>query len=112
METPWAVTEDKVRAVVEQLVALCQPRKIILFGSFVREQMNRNSDLDVLVIVQDDVADARKESVRLRRALRSIAMPIDILVIQEHRLRELADVPGLVYREALINGHVAYESET
>ncbi len=39
-------------------------------------------------------------------------MPMDILVISERRLRQLADQPGLVYREALKNGQVVYEAAT
>jgi hypothetical protein len=37
-------------------------------------------------------------------------MPMDILVISEDRLRELADQPGLIYREALRHGKVVSES--
>ncbi len=37
-------------------------------------------------------------------------MPIDILVVRETVLRECADVPGLIYREAMKNGKVVYES--
>jgi hypothetical protein len=43
-----------------------------------------------------------------RRALRGISMPMDILVIPEKRLQELADQPGLVYREAVRHGQVVY----
>jgi hypothetical protein len=35
---------------------------------------------------------------------------MDILVVSENELRELAAVPGLIYREAIKNGRVVYES--
>ena len=31
-------------------------------------------------------------------------MPMDILVVPQSRWEELKDIPGLVYREALMNG--------
>ena len=56
------------------------------------------------------VKSPRKESVRIRQALEGVSMPMDILVIPENRLKELGDRPGLVYREALRNGKVLYDS--
>lgn len=32
----WQVTQEKVQAAIEKIVAISQPRKIILFGSYVR----------------------------------------------------------------------------
>jgi len=110
MSVSWAVTPEKVRAAIKRILEACSPRKLILFGSYVRGGMNSNSDLDILVVTGDDVVNARKESVRIRRALRGISMPMDILVVPEARLKELADVPGLIYREALDQGEVVYES--
>lgn len=110
MTTSWEVTSEKVAAAVRRIVELSHPRKVILFGSYVRGGTDVNSDLDILVVTSDDITDARKESVRLRRALRGISMPMDILVIPEPKLAELADAPGLIYREALAHGKVVHES--
>ena len=37
-------------------------------------------------------------------------MSMDILVVSENELEELASMPGLIYREAIRNGTVVYES--
>lgn len=110
MSVPWEVTPEKVRAVVEKIVEISHPRKVILFGSYVRGSMNINSDLDVLVIAGGKIENPRKESTRIRRALKGILMPMDILVVQEDTLKEIVDMPGLIYREAIRNGKVVYES--
>jgi hypothetical protein len=72
--------------------------------------MHSNSDLDILVVAGDKIDSPRKESVRIRRALKGIVMSMDILVVPENELRKLATVPGLIYREAIKNGKVVYES--
>jgi predicted nucleotidyltransferase len=110
MTIPWQVTHEKVKAAIDGIVAVSKPRKIILFGSYVRGAPGVHSDLDVLVVVSEPVDNPRRESIRIRRKLKGILMPMDILVISEDRLQELAEVPGLIYREALRNGKVAYES--
>ena len=110
MDVPWAVTREKVDAALQKIIEVGHPRKLILFGSYVSGTTHRNSDLDILVVTGDDVENPRKESVRLRRALKGILMPMDIVVIQESLLKELADTPGLIYREALKRGKLVYES--
>ena len=92
----WEVNAEKVEAAVRRIVEVSRPVRLILFGSYVTETTNLNSDLDVLVITRDGVADARKESVRIRRALRGISMPMDILVVPKSKWDELKDVPRLI----------------
>ena len=110
MAIPWEVTSQKVSAVVEKIIEISKPRKVILFGSYVRGDMSVNSDLDVLIVTDRNIENPRKESVRIRRALRGILMPMDILVVQEKDLEAMADTPGLIYREAIRNGKGVYES--
>ncbi len=110
MSASWAVTPEKIKGAVQKIVGIEQPRKIILFGSAVRGKINDNSDADFLIVTRDEVASPRRESVRIRRALRGLSMPMDILVISEKRLQELADQPGLIYREALRTGKVVYDA--
>jgi len=104
------VTSENIQAAIQEIVRIGRPRKVILFGSALRGETNVHSDLDILVVTGDKVQSPRKESVRIRRALRGISMPMDILVISEEQLREVADEPGLIYREALRHGKVVYES--
>lgn len=112
MKKSWVVTPEKIEAAVHRVVSVAHPRRVILFGSAAHTRGRVPNDVDLLIINRHEVASPRKESVRLRRALRGIPMPIDILVISERRLQELADQPGLVYREALQGGKVVYEAAT
>ena len=109
---PWKVTPDKVRAVVEKIIEISAPRKLILFGSYVRGDVHRDSDLDVMVVTDDGIENTRKESIRIRRALKGLRVSMDILVVTESKLKELGDAPGLIYREAIRHGKVVYERQT
>jgi predicted nucleotidyltransferase len=110
MNVSWAVTPEKIDAAVKRIISTARPRRVILFGSAVRGETNINSDLDILVVMDKEVESPRRESVHIRRALRGLSMPMDILVVSEERLRELADRPGLIYREALKHGKVVYDA--
>ena len=60
-------------------------------------------------MVSENVNNCRRESVRIRKALRDISMPMDILVIRAQELRELVDVPGLIYSTIMKEGRIIYE---
>ncbi len=92
---------------VSLLVEAAHPRKIILFGSYTRDEQTADSDLDVLVIL-DAVHDRFDEMVRLRRALAPIKMPMDVLVYSEDDIRERGQWLGTALREALQEGWVLY----
>jgi len=109
MSASWMVTPEKVNAAVDRIIETAHPLKIVLFGSYVRGEMHRHSDLDVLVITRDDIENPRRESVRIRRALKGILMPMDIIVVPHSWLSRYAEHPAFIYREALRNGKVVYD---
>ncbi len=98
-----------MKAVLERLIAVARPRKIILFGSYVRGQVGPDTDLDVLVVTENCVSNPRTESVRLRDAVSDVDMSMDILVVPEAQFDALRDTPGLIYREACEQGRLVYE---
>ena len=110
MAASWEITPEKVDQAIEKIIHISQPKKLILFGSYIQGKSRRNSDLDILVVAGSGLISARNESIRIRRALKGITMAMDILVIPEDKLEELSVSPGLIYREALNQGKVVYES--
>lgn len=72
MTVSWRITPQKVKTAIDRIIETSKPSKIILFGSYVSGKMHLNSDLDVLVVAKDAVENPRKESVRIRRALKGI----------------------------------------
>ncbi len=112
MHKTWAVTPTKIQAAVKRVVKTAHPTRVILFGSAARGGRRTPNDVDLLIVRDEEVRSPRKEGIRIRRALRGIPMPMDILVISERRLREVADQPGLVYREALREGKIVYDAST
>jgi predicted nucleotidyltransferase len=77
--------------------------RAILFGSAARGELTRDSDLDFLVI-EPEVENPALESVRLRRVLADVLVPMDIIVASEHRVQEWRDVRGSLIHAALTGG--------
>lgn len=77
--------------------------RVFLFGSAARGEAGRHSDLDLLVI-EPEVENPARESVRLRRTLDGMLVAADIIVVSEQRVREWRDVYGTVIHTALSEG--------
>lgn len=99
---------EQLPEITRRIVQTSNPEKIILFGSYARGKANADSDLDLLVIVPK-AQHLRQESIRVRRALRGLLVPVDIIMATSEQIRRLGNVTGLVYQSALREGTVLYE---
>jgi predicted nucleotidyltransferase len=80
-----------------------QPARVLLFGSHARGDARSDSDLDFLVI-ERDVPDRHAEMVRLTRELRSLGVPVDVVVVSEAYANDWGGVEGTVLHAALTEG--------
>ena len=100
---------DTIKRLTELLVQAAKPKRIIMFGSQARGEAGEDSDLDVMV-VEEGVTDRAGEMVRLNRLLRSLDIPVDLLVVSAEKFNYWRDTPGNVYFEAATDGKVLYEA--
>lgn len=82
--------------------------QIILFGSQANGTADEGSDLDFLVI-ETRVDNRAREMVRLRRALRSLKVPVDLLVYSRAEVERWRNEPGTALYWALKEGVVVHE---
>ncbi len=94
---------------VQRIVELVHPLRIILFGSAARGDLGPNSDLDVLVIMPDDT-HRRRTAQLLYRQISGLGVPFDILVATPADLEKHKDNIGLIYRTVLREGKEVYAS--
>jgi predicted nucleotidyltransferase len=102
-------THDAIATAVRRLVAAASPRKVILFGSYAEGKATADSDLDLLVI-EREVGVKRQEMVRLRKAIGSVGLPVDVLVYSEEEVADWGHLPGTTLYWALKEGKVLYEA--
>lgn len=98
-----------IATIVRRIVATAHPDKIILFGSAARGKMGPDSDIDLL-IVESAPFDRRKEYLRIRRALRGLGHPFDIVLISREWFEASKDVIGGIAYPAAKHGRTIYEA--
>lgn len=92
---------------LQALIEAAQPERIILFGSHARGDAREDSDLDFLVI-EAHVDDRAKEMVRLRRVLRPLRIPADVLLYSSEDIEKWGDQPGSALYWILREGQAVY----
>ena len=100
---------ETIKRLTELLVEAARPKRIIMFGSQARGEAGEDSDLDIMV-VEEGVSDRAGEMVRLNRLLRSLDVPVDLLVVSAEKFNYWCDTPGNVYFEAATEGEVLCEA--
>jgi predicted nucleotidyltransferase len=93
-----------------------QPEKIILFGSYAREEQSEESDLDILVVTGDEKIPASFSEksliyLRISRAISEIKkeFPVDLIVHTKAMHQKFVESNSLFARELLSKGKVLYE---
>ena len=94
--------------VIERIVEVAEPEKIILFGSAARGDADANSDIDLLVIKEG--ADALGLMARIYRRLRGVGAAVDAIVVSPDDVERYKDSHALIIKPAVRDGTVVYEA--
>ena len=102
------IPQEAIDQVVEQIVEKFKPQKIILFGSYARGNPRPESDVDLLVVM-DNQRKKSKQSLEIRRHL-GVMFGLDLVVYTSKRLKERVDMGDWFLRDVLKEGKVLYEA--
>jgi len=95
-----------MQRIVESLANAYHPDAIFLFGSQARGLPGPDSDIDLLVVVDDDADRARRGSQLAYRVLRPLGKAIDVLIWRRSRFFEDAtsktSLPSTVIEEGVL----------
>jgi predicted nucleotidyltransferase len=103
-ETPLVPSE-----LLSRVVDYFHPRRIVLFGSRARGEAGSDSDIDLLVILDDD-APAKHLTLRSGwESRQGYQHPVDIIPVRASVYRRRAKIAGTLAYEAEIDGIAVYE---
>ncbi len=102
---------SKINEIILKIAELVKPKRIILFGSYARGNPTEDSDLDLLVIVENSDLPRHKRARTIRQQLRGITdVHRDILVYTQNEIDEWASVKLSFVANVLQDGKVLYEN--
>lgn len=102
------VTKRQIQWAVDRLVESLQPEKIILFGSYGYGKPNRDSDVDILVIMESE----KRWAVRTADAYRAVhgkTFPMDLIVRTPQEIAARLEIGDGFIKAIIERGRILYE---
>lgn len=113
--TVWAtpsvggiLDESILDEIVRRIVEVARPERIILFGSAARGEMDRHSDVDLMVVKGG--VHRRHMAALIFEELRGVGAAVDVVVVTPEDVERYGDSPALVIKPALQDGKVVFEA--
>jgi predicted nucleotidyltransferase len=101
------ITNELIQEIKNRIVSGVHPEKIILFGSYAYGNPTKDSDLDLLVIMQSD-EPMHKRIIRLRKLLLDYRVPKDVIVYTPQEVNDWKDVSNAFITSIIRKGKVIY----
>jgi predicted nucleotidyltransferase len=101
------ITEQQIEEVAQRIAQTFKPEQVILFGSYAWGQPTPDSDVDLLVVMEDSDRPARR-SARIARALLDVPFPMDILVRTSAEIQRRLRIGDYFIQEIMQRGRVLY----
>ena len=105
-EIPMLI-QELINQIVKTIVTGYEPKKIILFGSYACGNPTKDSDIDLLVIKDDDLPKVHRNRI-VRSYLKNFLFPIDVIVKSSQEFEMFKDIKGTVVYMANKYGKVLY----
>lgn len=100
--------EPPVLDIIERIVEVADPERIILFGSAARGEAGPHSDLDLLVVKEG--VHRRKCAQKIYRSLIGVDRAVDVVVVHPEDIEEYGDSHALIIKPALQDGREVYRA--
>ena len=102
---------EALAKIVQRIIEVAHPEKILLFGSAARGNMSAHSDVDLLVIKRGRFHKGRLTE-RIYMNLYGSDEAVDIIVVTPEEVELYRDTNCLVIAPALREGKVLYATDT
>ena len=96
----------QAKEVIQRIIKVARPERIIVFGSHARGESSPDSDLDVFVV--KDVSNRKQLAGRIYRSLIGVGIPVDVVVVRPDDIERFGSSPSLIIHPAIRDGETVY----
>lgn len=100
----------EIQDIVEQLIRVYKPQKIILFGSLVKGKLNPGTDID-LFIIKEDVPHLGVDRIRQLERLIKYRLATDLIVYKPEEVEQRLKLGDPFVKSILKEGKVIYDAK-
>ena len=101
--------DKEIQNIVEQLIHLYKPEKVILFGSLAKGQINQGTDID-LFIIKNDVPEFGVDRIRQLDTIINYRLATDFVVYKPKEVEQRLKLGDPFVKNILEEGKVLYDA--
>ncbi|MBA3063153.1 nucleotidyltransferase domain-containing protein [bacterium] len=101
------ISQEEINEVIDRIVKNINPEKIILFGSYASGNPSEDSDLDILIVKEMRIP-RYKRTREVKKHLRGMKIPIDVIVYTKKEIKEWEDTKTAFINQAIKQGKILY----
>jgi predicted nucleotidyltransferase len=101
--------DTEIKNVVDQIILLYKPKKIILFGSLARNNLKAGNDID-LFIIKEDVPHLGVDRIRQLDRLIKYMLATDFIVYTPAEVEQRIELGDPFVKSILNEGKVLYDA--
>ncbi len=101
------VTQEQINEIKRRIIENIKPQKIILFGSYGDGNPTEDSDLDLLIVKESNIP-RYKRGREIRKHLRGLKIPVDLLVYTKNEIQKWSNVKTAFITTVMGKGKVLY----
>lgn len=102
------IAGSEFSTLIDRIVAVTRPERVVLFGSRARGDAEAHSDVDLLVVA-DSIRPRYERAIPIYRAISDLPFELDVLVYTPTEVLEWTGVDQAFVTTALREGRVLYE---
>lgn len=102
------ISDEKIKGIIDKIVWNFHPNKIIVFGSYAKGNPTEQSDLDLLIVANQNNCSNRELAAQIRLFLWGEKIPIDIIVKKAEEFEKDNEMFWKISHSAARDGIVAY----
>jgi uncharacterized protein len=103
------VSQKVLDKIIQRIVEVAQPERIILFGSAAREEMGPHSDVDLLVVKSGEFDQSRLVG-DIYMHLHGVGQAVDVIVVTPEHVEQYRNTHCLIIAPALREGKEIYRA--
>jgi predicted nucleotidyltransferase len=101
--------DEEIQNIMEQLVHLYKPQKVILFGSLAKGKVSQGTDID-LFIIKREVPECGVDRIRQLDTIIKYSLATDFIVYKPEEVEQRLKLGGPFVKSILKEGKVLYDA--
>lgn len=104
------LSPEMLQEVTRRIVSAVHPEQIVLFGSHAWGQPTEDSDLDLMVILDQSDQPGYRRATEIYRSLRGLKIPIEVVVRTRAEMNRGMAVKTSLERRVVEQGRLLFEN--